>query len=109
MKHLKLYEKFGQLINNYNEGDYVRLKDNELDPFNVELDCKIIKIKIGYYEIIYLVESFRLPNQYSFNKQRLKDNELVEFDVYESDIERKLTPEEIKIYELKKEANKYNL
>jgi len=106
MKNLILYENFKQ----YSVGDYIQLKIDRETPWTVELNSKIIYIKkLINNKFHYEVETFRLPNQKSFNNKPLKDNELISFFIREYDIERKLTPEEIEKFEIKKISRKYNL
>jgi len=101
MKHLKLYENF----ETYKVDDYVLLTDLNFKDKNGkwvkllenlnETKGKILKIEI--------VNTEKNDNTYfiSLMKHFLWVNT--------SNIIRKLTPEEIEEYELKKEAEKYNL
>jgi len=95
MKHLKTYEnKTDYLI-----GAYVRLKESE-NPDEQWVVFKVVKIiqKSVSRKTSYYVEGFYLNT-----------NERIEFWIGEDYIDRKPTLKEIKEFELKKDADKYNL
>ena len=89
MKYIKTYEEKKE----YKVGDYVLIKlgtDKSVEP-----EAKIIQIED--FRVTYDIEIFS------------DSGELVETFVFPGEIERVLTPTEIKEFELKKAANNYNL
>jgi len=95
MKHLKTYEnKKYYLI-----GDYVRLRLDISMNLRARTLFKVVKIlKRSILKASYRVEGFYLDT-----------NERTELWIGENDIDRKPTLKEIKEFELKKDADKYNL
>ena len=111
MKFLKTYEEtINNIIYKYDEGDYVLLNKEEMDKNTIEdnvsphdlefFDVKIIKIRttdengnIHNYLYPYIIETYNN----------------VKCSVKESEIIRKLTDDEIKEYNLKKQIFKYNI
>jgi len=90
MKYIKIYE--------YNKkleiGDYILLNNND-GRWNIDTRVKILEI---LYDNRFYIESFLNIN-----------NKKVNFWIYRSDIDRKLTLEEIKDLKIKQDAKKYNL
>jgi len=93
MKYLKTYEENKV---EYKVGDYVLLKP--IDQ-SMKLEVKITHIEDRglYYKKMYDVDGFS------------DNDELVDTYVFAEEIERFLTQEEIKEFDLKRTANNYNL
>lgn len=79
----------------YNVGDYIFLAESDDD--SVESDAKIIKL-----------HNYGNRNSYDISVFS-SDGELIETYVFDEEIERLLTQEEIELFELKIKASKYNL
>ena len=99
MKYLKKYELISE--SKYKVGDYVlnRDKGNLTIGDHIKMDRrhKILKIAEPKY---YIVEIYKLKTLSKID---------IEMGCRENYIERILTPEEIKDFEIEKNAEKYNL
>ena len=80
----------------YKVGDYVLLSDDPKNKWLVCLECQIIE-KFENIEINYKLKAFYF------------DGRITNFFVDESEINRKMTPEEIKDFKIKIDTKKYNL
>ena len=117
-KREKKYKK-GQYVNEYKIGDYVKLYSNtyvknnyakiiddyktstgRLDP-NSEIDRGMMK---GRHWILYITYNTDRGGQFDYSKTYLR-----EMGIYEDEIKRLMTPEEIEEFEIELEAIKYNL
>ena len=88
---IKTFEKY--INSKYNVGDYVLLTKIDLEwGFTFDRECKVISNDEDNYQVI------------TFDK-----NEEIDTWISTSDIIRKLTPEEIENYKIRKESEKYNL
>ena len=94
---IKSFDKF--FGKRYKKGDYILLKDKE-DDRSIELECLILAVHNGKnlnYNFWYDIEVFD------------DHDELIVIDIFPDEVERKMTPEEIKKYNIRKNAKKYNL
>ena len=108
MKHIKIYENFEE---KYKPGDYVYFEGNGdwLDIGDFSEDTWYI----CYGKLIRKSNQFKNDNNY-FDCEYITKVEGGEdyFDniiIYKSEIERLMTSEEIEMYELRKNALKYNI
>lgn len=104
MKHLRYFESKKNL--DVKVGDYFLLLDNVDYKWNVDLDVKILRLVDRNNKEINSLKGELCSCKIEAFK---KNGNLVEFWVYNDDLERKLTPEEIDEYEVKKQALNYNL
>jgi hypothetical protein len=88
MKHLKLFETYHKV------GDYVLLKIDDKTQYHLNFIHK-------YGKIIY-IDNDRIPYKVLFSTGEWEWTTV-------GMIERKLTPEEIKQYELESNINKFNI
>lgn len=105
MKHIKTFESHPFLSTfkgpKYNVGDYVILKEDDVHKrWKVKLEGFIYKM---FYNSVEQQYNYRVEGEYVHN------NKETTFFISDSDIERKMTPEEIEDYQLRKESKKYNL
>ena len=94
--NFKIYEKYN-FESWYKIGDYVLLKGSK---WRVDLEVYI-------YDLFYDEDENRF--KYHVEGVFRNNNEKTVFWVEDSEIERKMTPEEIENYKIKQSANKYNL
>lgn len=95
----KIFEKYSNSW--YKVGDYILLLEDDIHKkWRVELQ--------GYIYEVYYNEEER-EYQYHVEGKYHDNNEPVVFWVNISEIERRMTPEEIENYKIKKDSNKYNL
>lgn len=98
---IKQFKIFESSYSKYNVGDYVILLDDDIHKkWRVDLQCYI-------YEVYYNEEEREY--QYHVESVYPDNNEPVVFWVNNSEIERRMTPEEIENYKIKKGSEKYNL
>jgi hypothetical protein len=96
---ITLFENFSD---NYKNGDYVLLKHNGND-MPIELECLIINVH-------YLGKEWSLGSQGYCDIEVIdEDGDLITIDIDLDQIERKMTPEEIERYKLRKFSTKYNI
>ena len=102
MKHLKTYENLLK-YKEYEIGDYIVLKEYH-EKWNVETHTKIVNK--------FIPETFKgKPEEYRYLiiTYRLNNGNIEKFWVNFWEIERKMTTEEIKDYEIHITTKKYNL
>lgn len=98
---IKSFKIFENSYSKYNVGDYVILLEDDIHKkWRVELEVYV-------YEVFYN-ETERQYNYHVEGKYRDADENTV-FWVENSEIERRMTPEEIENYKIRKNSNKYNL
>lgn len=100
MKYIRLFEK--KVKSKYEIGDYIRLEGT---GWNVCSDAKITDSGSNEHEEN---RTAREPD-YFIETFEIESGKFVEFWVDESEIDRKLSEDEISSFEARKEANKYNL
>ena len=106
MKYIKTYEKYNS--SHYEKGDYVILNIDEINTNN-EIDGRTIVGEEPYKPInnMALVTKFNISNEdYPYIVKFYNDDQT---NVGEDEILRKMTPEEILEFNIKKEGVKYNL
>ena len=97
--NFKTYEKYSNSL--YQIGDYILLKDDDVHHrWKVELECYI-------YEMFY--NDGERSYNYHAEGEIAGENKKTVFWLSTSDIDRKMTQEEVKQYKIKKHADKYNL
>jgi len=103
MKYIKTYEE-NKKYPKYNVGDYVLLSIKKIDKNNIKYgnDDPISIPDDSLAQIVGIDFNVDYPYTSKFYNNR-------EFDLKPNEIIRLLTPEEIEEFEMKKEANKYNL
>lgn len=89
---ITLFEGFTE--KGYKKGDYVLLKHRSND-MSIELECLILDIYVS--------------NEYCDIEVFDEDGDLISIDIDLDQIERKMTPEEIERYKLRKFSTKYNI
>ena len=108
MKYLKKYEE----INNsliYKKGDYVVLNVDKINTNNKFYDDPIMTDE-NKFGVIYYCQDFdnSFPYPYSI-KTYVSGEDSDGTNIRDDEIERLMTPDEIDIFKMKEDANKFNI
>ena len=102
MKHIKKFEFFGEDYEKEYSGDY-KIGDYVLLDLDAIYQNNIHEEQPKYNKGILISDGTDYHNFYV----KLQDD--TEFAINEDEIERKMTPEEIKIFKMEKITGKYNI